>query len=107
MELQKCSEPNFANSQLPQDVMHVVLEGVLNLETQLVLSSFVNDKKFFTLDFLNQRIAHFPYGSSEKRNKPPRKLKNANLCGSKMPLSGISFVQHTICIIACMHVNSF
>jgi len=98
---------HVANSQLPQDVMHVVLEGVLNLETQLILSSFVNDEKFFTLDFLNQRIAHFPYGRSEKRNKPPRKLTNANLCGSKMPLSGIFFVQHTICIIACMHVYSF
>ena len=87
--LNKIDHFHVANTQIPQDVMHVILEGVLNLETRLLLSFFVNDEKLFTLDFLNQRITHFPYGRSEKRNKPPCKLTNANLCVSKMPLSGI------------------
>lgn len=80
---------HVANTQLPQDVMHVILEGILNLETQLLISSFVHDESYFTLDFLNERIANFPYGRSEKRNKPPRAFTNANLSGSKLPLSGI------------------
>lgn len=79
---------HVANTQLPQDIMHVILEGVLNLETKLLLSSLVHEN-YFTLDFLNERIANFPYGRSEKRNKPPRAFTNANLSGSKLPLSGM------------------
>ena len=76
-------------NQLPQDTMHVLLEGVLNLETRLMISSFVNKDRYFTLDFLNQRITDFPYGRAEKQAKPPRPLTAANLTGSKLPLSGI------------------
>ena len=36
----------MANTQLPQDIMHTVFEGVLNLETRLLLSSFVNDYNY-------------------------------------------------------------
>lgn len=68
--------------------MHVILEGVLNLEAQLLLSLLVREN-YFTLDFLNERIANFPYGRSEKRNKPPRAFTSANLSGSKLPLSGM------------------
>lgn len=78
---------HVANTQLPQDVMHIILEGVLNLETKLLISSLV-DENYFTLDFLNERIANFPYGHSEKGNKPPRAFTNTNLSGSKLPLSG-------------------
>ena len=38
--------------------MHTIFEGVLNLETRLLLLSFVNDHKYFTLEFLNERIAN-------------------------------------------------
>ena len=79
---------HVANGQIPQDVMHVILEGVLNLETRLLIYSFVHVEKFFTLELLNERITNFPYGRSEKRNKPPRAFTNANLSGSKLPLSG-------------------
>lgn len=77
-------------NQLPQDIMHVIFEGVLNLETRLVISSFVNKDRYFTLDLLNQRIANFSYGRAEKQAKPPRPFTAANLTGSKLPLSGIS-----------------
>ena len=76
--------------QLPQDIMHVIFEGVLNLETRLILSSFVNKSGYFTLDFLNQRMTNFSYGRAEKQAKPPRSFTTANLTGSKLPLSGIS-----------------
>ena len=35
----------MANNQLPQDVMHIMLEGVLPYEVQLMLTVFVKDKK--------------------------------------------------------------
>ena len=36
--------------------MHVILEGVLNLETRLLIYSFVHAEKFFTLELLNERF---------------------------------------------------
>ena len=51
----------MANNQLPQDVMHILLEGVLPYEVQLMLTVFVKDKKYFTLDCLNERIKCYPY----------------------------------------------
>ena len=36
---------HVANSQLPQDMMHVLLEGVLPYELKLMLSEFINGGK--------------------------------------------------------------
>jgi len=80
--------------------MHAIFEGVLNLETRLLISSFVNDEKYFTLDFLNERIANFPYGQVEKCNKPPRSFTNGDLNGSKLPLSGKCITLPCNCYIA-------
>ena len=43
---------HVANSQLPQDIMHVILEGVLPMEVKLLLSVYISDKKYFAIDFL-------------------------------------------------------
>ncbi len=78
---------HVANSQIPQDVMHVLFEGVLPLETKLLIGSLISDK-YITLDFLNQRISHFIYGRNEARNKPPKEFQKANFTGtSKLHLS--------------------
>ena len=81
---------HVANSQLPQDVMHVLLEGVLSRETQMLLDSFVNMKRYFTVEFLNARIKYFTYGHTETRNKPPQPFTSGNLAsGNRLPLSGM------------------
>ena len=56
---------HVANNQLPQDVIHIMLEGVLPYEVQLMLTVFVKDKKYFTLDRLNERIKCYPYTQEE------------------------------------------
>lgn len=61
---------NVANWQLPQDVMHVLLEGVLKQELQLLLRTFIFDKKLFTLSDFNVRLESFGYGYSEVASKP-------------------------------------
>ena len=84
---------HVANSgQLPQDIMHVLFEGVIPLETKLMLKVFIFEKKYFTLSFLNDRIQHFSYGKRESRNKPPKPIEKVHLesPGSKMHLSGIA-----------------
>lgn len=43
---------SIANFQIPQDVMHVLFEGVLPLEVNLMLASFM-ESGLFTLEFLN------------------------------------------------------
>ena len=44
--------PDFhvADGQMPQDVMHVLLEGALQFEIKLMLKVFIFDKCYFDLD---------------------------------------------------------
>ena len=53
--INKCSPLNelksfhVANGQLPQDIMHIIFEGVLPLNIRLMLNKFVCEDKFITL----------------------------------------------------------
>ena len=55
---------------LPSDIMHDILEGVLPLHVKVMLKKFISVEKRFTLDELNGRIAKFPFGVTDYRNKP-------------------------------------
>ena len=61
---------HVANNQLPQDVMHILLEGVLPYTLKLMLQSFIFSKKYLTLDFLNDRITCFNFSRAEAKDKP-------------------------------------
>lgn len=88
--LNKIEYFHVAKSQIPQDIMHVLLEGVIPLETKLMLRVFIYEKKYFKLTLLNDRISNFSYGKKELRNKIPKPLerKHILLPGSKLRLSG-------------------
>ena len=60
---------------MPQDAMHVILEGVLPFEIKLMLKVFIYDKKYFGLTLLNDRLESFIYGRTEARTKPLKVLK--------------------------------
>ena len=80
---------HVANGQLPQDIMHVLYEGVLPLNIRLMLGKFVLTDKLFTLQQLNDRISSFPWGRSEVKNKPTKTIELVHLHGtSKLPFSG-------------------
>ena len=53
---------------LPQDIMHVLLEGVPH-EMQLMLYNYIVVTKLFTLETLNNRISSFCYSTSEARDR--------------------------------------
>ena len=73
----------------PQDVMHILFEGVMPWEVKLMLTTFIEEKHFFALAELNERIRYFPYGRSEARNKPLRQFDLHHITdGLKLPLSG-------------------
>lgn len=62
--------------QLPQDVMHILFEGVIPYEMSLMLTKFITDLKLFSTDMLNDRIACFTYSTQEAKNIPsPIKLQ--------------------------------
>ena len=56
--------------QTPQDIMHVLSEGVLQYEVTLVILTLLR-KKCFTLCELNAQIENFEYGYSNIGDKPP------------------------------------
>lgn len=51
------------------DPMHDLLQGICPMEIKLVLSYLIK-KKYFTVEYFNQRINFFRYGSLERKNKP-------------------------------------
>ena len=80
---------HIAAGQLPQDIMHVLYEGVFPMEVKLLLTKFIYGDKFITLMMLNERISNFTYGRNERRNKPAKPFTKEHLVGnSKLPLSG-------------------
>ena len=52
------------------DIMHDLLEGIVPFELKLLLFSYIYDRKLFSLEFLNSRLASFDYGSCDRKNKP-------------------------------------
>jgi len=85
------SIPNFhvANGQMPQDIMHILFEGVVPFEIKLMLKAFIYEKHYFDLSILNSRISSFVYGRNESRTKPPKQFERKNIMGdSSLGLSG-------------------
>lgn len=56
--------------QLPQDIMHVLFEGVIPYELSLMLTKFITDQKYFSLERLNDRIACYAYSTQEAKDIP-------------------------------------
>ena len=74
--LNEISRFHVPNNQLPQDVMHIILEGTLPLEIKLMLTSFIRTD----VQFLNDCVSKFYYGETESRNKPPKEFTIKSFC---------------------------
>lgn len=87
---------NVADWQLPQDIMHVLLEGTLPLEIKHLLHQFTTTD-IVTIDQLNVRLESFPFGynSSRPSTIDPKHLNEGNL-----RQSGMHFILH------CHFINS-
>ncbi|CAG5072774.1 Protein of unknown function, partial [Cotesia congregata] len=65
------------------DVMHDMLEGVVQREIHFIIELIVK-KKILTLDIINTRIQEFNFGSIEMKNRPsPIVLKQSGLIGQR------------------------
>lgn len=56
--------------QLPEDIMHVLLEGSVQYEVRHILQHFI-DNGYFTLKQLNNALNHLSLGYHDERNRPP------------------------------------
>ena len=80
---------NVANGQMPQDAMHILLEGVIPFELKLMLKIFVVEKSYFDFDDLNERVNSFVLGRNESRTKPPKAFERKHIVGdASLGLSG-------------------
>ena len=87
--LNKIDGFHAASGQMPQDIMHVLFEGVLHLEICLMLKYYIDDEHCFSLAIFNSRIENFAHGRSESQNKPPKPFLSSHIGGKgKLPLSG-------------------
>jgi hypothetical protein len=62
--------PNFSVARnLPHDIMHDILEGVIPYEMKLLLE-FLVEKKYIAVNTLNNRMKSFDFGYTETSDKP-------------------------------------
>ena len=66
--------------QLPQDLMHVLLEGVFPYHLEQLLDYVVNESALLTLSQINSRIKAFPYAYFSERPSP---LNDLSVMGSQ------------------------
>ena len=63
--------PEFDVTQhLPQDIMHVLLEGIFPLHMEQFVDYIVNQAHLLTLDQINSRVMAFPYSYFSERPSP-------------------------------------
>lgn len=73
--------PNFdVTQQLPQDLMHVMLEGVFPMHLEQFLNYVINDLSLFTLEEINCRIKSYSYAYFEVKPTP---LTSLNIQGTQ------------------------
>ena len=56
---------------MPEDIMHILLEGLVPYETKSLLKVLIDERTcLLTLKELNHRIDIYDYGYMNKKNKP-------------------------------------
>ena len=81
-----CNELQYfsaASGALVPDVMHDVLEGVLQYEVMLLLRHLIYDESCFTLDQLNSRISRMELGINQSSIRD--KCSNSSITRQKSP----------------------
>ena len=74
--LNKLENYHVCNGQLPQDIMHILLEGAIPYTMKAMLQSFVNAKKYFTITYVNEKILWFKFSHDDCRSKPSQISSN-------------------------------
>ena len=87
--LNQLDDFDVGGGQLPQDIMHILLEGVLPYTIKAMLQSFVLENHFFSIKYLNQKLSSFKFSRSESKNKPSRISPSVLIDDGKINQSGM------------------
>lgn len=68
--LNKLKHFHVCDGSLLPDIMHDVLEGVLQYEVKLMLKHMICVEQYFSLDFLNTRLKNIELSCTESKNRP-------------------------------------
>lgn len=68
------------------DIMHDLLEGICGYDLALILFDLIYDKKYFSLETLNNRVFYFDYGPVESGNAVPQ-ITREHLIAGKLKFS--------------------
>ena len=55
---------------LPHDIIHDLLEGMISYELKALLTHFITTAKYFILEEFNDCLANFEYGYTEVSDRP-------------------------------------
>jgi hypothetical protein len=75
------------------DPMHILLEGIVKMELQLILSEFIDKKKFFTIQDLNVAIQNFNYSPEELNDRPQIIEKKSLDTKHVLPMTAVEIKQ--------------
>lgn len=51
----------------PEDIMHILFEGVVPYQVKLILKYLINERRCFTVKQLNELLASFDYGYTNRK----------------------------------------
>jgi hypothetical protein len=78
--------PSFSVSDnISLDIMHDLLEGVAHYNLKEIINDFVNEKKYLTLETLNERVQIFDYG--QQIGNVTVEIKKEHLDGTKFHMT--------------------
>ena len=61
---------NVCDGSLIPDIMHDMLDGVLQYEVKLMIQYMITIEHYFTLDMVNTKLENLDLGTSESKNRP-------------------------------------
>ena len=80
---------HVCNGSLIPDIMHDVLEGVLQYEVKLMLQHMINIESYFTLNTFNSKLENLELDAAESVSRPTSiSAKNINSEGSSLKRNG-------------------
>ena len=97
---------HVCNNQLPQDLMHIMLEGVVPYTMKAMLHSYVSIKGYFTLYDINQRIVHFKFSRAESKSKPTQISSNSLRDEGRLHQSGTVYMDVKVWMLTLYFVYS-
>ena len=94
---------HVCDGSLVPDIMHDVLEGLLQYEVKLMLQYMINVESYFTLDMFNSKLENLDLGKAESNNRPTSiSPKTISSEGNSLKQNGMS--HYYLCTFTYLYV---